>query len=401
MVNIPSLSLYSVALKQNTLDIKQTLNSQLVDLLKNTDLKEKKIALAVGSRFIKNQHVVLTYLIEFLHEKGASVFIIPAMGSHGGATAEGQKEVLHINGITEETMGVPIVSSPIPDSITVEHSHSELINPLTLYIDKNALESDYVILINRIKPHTSFSGSIQSGLCKMACIGLGKPQGARYYHRLFETYSFQTVLPIVTTEVLKKVPILAGVALVEDQNCDLFSLPVLPPSIWLDEEPALLKLAVNNMFYIPLKRADILIVEEFGKHVSGSGLDTNIVGLKTDFFSFTASFRYIRSLAKGSGGNAVGIGLCDIKHKKVLKDVDFSVSYINAETSLSPDSVKIPITYASDREVFESLYRMGGYDTTEPKIVWILNSSNIQYVLTNELISDSSYTLFRKNKKKK
>jgi len=397
MINIHHLSLYYTPSKSNAINIEQTLYSQLNILLENKEIKGKKIALAVGSRFIKDQNDILKCLIGFLLRKEAIVSIIPAMGSHGGATAEGQKEVLGIAGITEETMGVPIVSSPIPEAILVKHPISALIDPLTLYIDKNALESDYVILINRIKPHTSFKGTIQSGLCKMACIGLGKPQGARYYHRLFSTYSFETVLPILTTEVLNRVPILAGLALVEDENSNVTSLSVLPPNAWLDEEPILLKLAVSNMPHIPFDTADILIVEEFGKHVSGSGLDTNIIGLKTDFFSFTVNYRYIRSLAKGSGGNAVGMGLCDIMHKRVLKDIDFSVSYINAETSLSPDSVKIPITYATDSEAIESLYRMGGYDTFEPSLVWILNTSNLQYILTNKLISHSPYSLIREN----
>ena len=397
MKDIPPLSLYYAPYESKAIQIKQSLYSQLNDILEKKDLQGKKIVLGVGSRYIKDQNEVLEYLIAFLLEKGAHVTIIPAMGSHGGSTAEGQIEVLRNNGITEETMGVPIISSPIPELIIIKHPITPLTEPLTLHIDKHALESDYVILINRIKPHTSFKGPIQSGLCKMACIGLGKPQGARYYHHLFNMHSFGIVLPLLTGEVLKRVPILAGIALVEDENCRLASLSVLPPDAWLDEEPRLLQLAASHMPHIPVEKADILIVEEFGKHVSGSGLDTNIVGLKTDFFSFEVNHRYIRTLARGSGGNAVGMGLCDIMHKRVLKDIDFSVSYINAETSLSPNSVKIPMIYSSDKEAMESLYRMGGYNDSDPAIVWILNTSNLQYVLTNKPVSNNSYRRIREN----
>lgn len=392
-MNIPSLSLYKKSYTSEAIDIEHTLKMQMDLLVKNVELNRKKIVIAVGSRHIKDQVNVLLVLIDILVKRGAEVTIIPAMGSHGGSTADGQREVLAINGIDEKTMGVPIVSSHIPKEILLDYPLFPIKENVTLYIDSHVLTSDYVILLNRIKPHTSFTGPIQSGLCKMACIGLGKPKGARIYHRLFNAYTFESILPILTQEIQKKVPFLAGIALIEDEGGNVTSLSVLPPHQWILKEPELLQLAVSHMPYIPIKSADILIVEEFGKSISGSGLDTNIIGLKTDFFKFEVNHRYIRSMAKGSGGNAVGMGLSDVMHKKVLEDVDFSVSYINAETSLSPNSVKIPMTYPTDKEAIASLYRMGGYEASDASIVWIQNTSNLTYILTNCPINNNSYHL--------
>ncbi|PKL25969.1 MAG: hypothetical protein CVU90_15470 [Firmicutes bacterium HGW-Firmicutes-15] len=313
------------------------------------------------------------------------------MGSHGGASSKGQRDILSSYGITEETMKVPIISEvepetmPIQNEILIKHGLS------SLYVDRHALQADGIILINRIKPHTSFPGPIQSGLCKMCCIGLGKAKGASAYHRLFDSYGFTHAIPLLLEEIIANVPILAGVAMIENGENNVADIAVLKPSQFLVEEPRLLLKAIEFMPSIPLSASDVLIVDEIGKGVSGSGMDTNIIGLKRDVFTFKTRIVYARSMADGSGGNAVGMGLADVIHKKLLEKVDFPVSYVNAETSLSPNSVKIPITYASDEEAWAAILRLTGFTDTEyPKIIWIRNTSELQYILTNspEMIPD-------------
>lgn len=378
------LKLYSLPVKTDTVDLQSTVLQQLRPLLEHSRVQGKKIGIAVGSRNIASECEILHILIRELRTYGASVCIIPAMGSHGGATAEGQSEVLALKGITERQLGVPVVSAMKPVRYMCGTSPVCGGEVLDIYIDAHAVACDAMILVNRIKPHTSFVGPIQSGLCKMACIGLGKAVGASYYHRLFSRYGFQHVLPELVARVTEHIPIIAGIALIENGTFGLSHIEVLPPQDWIEQEPRLLRMSVENMPNLPFGRIDMLIIDEIGKAVSGSGMDTNVVGLKRDIFSCEVGYRYVRSLAKGSGGNAVGMGLADVIHKRLLADVDFSVSYINAETSLSPNAVKIPITYGSDRQALESLFRMGGFEEGEkPIVVWIRNTSDLQYIVTN------------------
>lgn len=355
-------------------DLRKNINSHI-------NLQDKRIGIAVGSRYLKKLPDILKCLVMWLRKQGADPFLFPAMGSHGGGSSDGQLQLLHTLGINEEYIGAPIISKAEPVMFSSNGHYN-------IYADASAVNSDGIILVNRIKPHTSYSGPIQSGLSKMACIGLGKSTGAGYYHAQFITDGFNNVIPSVLNEVKKYLRIIAGVAIIEDCFNELVRCEVVSPDSWLEREPILLKEAVSYMHSIPLRKADLLIVDEIGKSISGSGMDTNIIGKKQDFFQFDVQRIYVRDINNASAGNAVGIGLADIVHARILEKFDPVSSYLNAETSFSPDSVKIPIHYPSDQENLTHLNRMIAIDPDKnPIIVWIRNTSDISFLLTNTEIT--------------
>ena len=384
-IQLPALKLLrNDTLQKDIYDVDTQLPLSLVREIPPLAVRNKRICICVGSRFIKQQVPVLKHLIRYLQTQSAKVIIIPAMGSHGGATSTGQRKVLASYGITEQVMGVPIISEIVPDSLPVDNPVLKEVGLKELYIDHHALQSDGIILINRVKPHTSFAGQIQSGLCKMCCIGLGKARGAAVYHQVFDVLEFSKALPLIVGEVIAKAPVLGGLALVENGVGDIAHVAVLRANQFLDEEPGLLAMAIEQMPFIPISKSDLLIVDEIGKGVSGSGMDTNIIGKKRDIFNFQPKLIYARRLAEGSAGNAVGMGLADVVHTQLVNQVDFPASYINAETSLSPGSVKIPITYASDQKAWDALLRLSGHtETKTPSVVWIHNTSDLRFILTN------------------
>lgn len=380
----PLFLLQNSALNTNSVDIDGEVPSLMKKAFSAFELQGKRICLCVGSRHIKQQAKILSHTIHAIQAFGGVPFIIPAMGSHGGANAKGQRDILASYGITEEALGVPVLSELEPASIPVQNTVLLAHGLSSIFVDRYALRADGIVLINRIKPHTSFSGPIQSGLCKMCCIGLGKAKGAFAYHRLFDSIGFSKAIPPLLEEIIANIPILAGIALIENGEGNITHISVLKPNQFIAEEPGLLEKAIECMPSIPISGSDVLIVDEIGKGVSGSGMDTNIIGLKQDIFSFHAKIIYARRMAAGSGGNAVGMGLADIIHRKLLREVDFPVSYINAETSLSPNSVKIPITYDSDKEAWAAILRLiGSSDSDCPSVVWIRNTSELRYILTN------------------
>lgn len=380
----PLRLLRNVILQKRIFDIDRQLPLMLMSEIPPLMVENKRICICVGSRHIEQQVPVLKHLIRYLQTLSAQVFVVPAMGSHGGATSIGQQQVLASYGITEQAMGVPVISEIVPDAISVDSPSLRKAGLKELYVDHHAMHADGIILINRVKPHTSFTGRIQSGLCKMCCIGLGKAKGAAAYHRVFDVLGFSKALPLIVEEVIAKAPILGGLALVENGVGDIAHIAVLQANRFLEKEPGLLAMAIEQMPSIPISKSDLLIVDEIGKGVSGSGMDTNIIGKKRDIFSFLPKCIYARRLAEGSAGNAVGMGLADVVHSQLVAQVDFPASYINAETSLSPGSVKIPITYSSDREAWEALFRLSGHaDMEDLSVVWIRNTSDLRYVLTN------------------
>jgi hypothetical protein len=382
---LPALQLLrNDTLRKDIYDVDTQLPLALVREIPPFAVRNKRICICVGSRFIKQQVPILEHLVRYLETQSAKIIIIPVMGSHGGATSTGQQKVLASYGITEQTMGVPIISEIVPDSLPVDNPVLKEVGLKELYVDHHALQSDGIILINRVKPHTSFAGPIQSGLCKMCCIGLGKARGAAAYHQVFDALGFSEALPLIVSELIAKIPVLGGLALVENGVGDIAHVAVLRADQFLEEEPGLLKMAIEQMPSIPILKSDLLLVDEIGKGVSGSGMDTNIIGKKQDIFAFQPKLIYARRLAEGSAGNAVGMGLADVVHTKLVEQVDFPASYINAETSLSPGSVKIPITYASDQKAWDALLRLCGHaETKAPRVVWIRNTSDLRFILTN------------------
>ena len=306
-----------------------------------------RVCLAVGSRGIDRIDEVVKAAVAWLRRAGVDVFIVPAMGSHGGATPEGQLEVLATYGITPESVGCEIRSSM--DTVEL----GEVCPGVPVFIDRNAREgADIVIPINRVKPHTDFRGEIESGLMKMIAIGLGKQKGADTFHRQGFT-TFHELIPAVAEFTMSKVNIPFGLALVENGYSRLWRVEaVARDRIW-DRERELLVLARDRMARLPLDAMDVLILDYIGKDVSGLGMDSNVVGRYYDGALATGPAIQrivVRDLTDLTEGNAVGIGLSDVVLRRAVERMDAHKTYMNCITAKTPEGARVPLTADTDRQ---------------------------------------------------
>ncbi len=346
--------------------------------------KGMHIAITAGSRGIANVDIITKAIVDFIKSRQANPFIVPAMGSHGGATAEGQTEVLAGYNITEETMGCPIKSS----MDTVLLGYSELGKPV--YLDKMAYESDGIVVSCRIKLHNAFRGEYESGPCKMMVVGLGKQIGAESVHsdgmgKIAEN------LPANAKVILKKAPILFALACLEnayDQTC---KLEAIHKDDILGREPHLLKIAAANMARIIVREGDVLIVDEIGKNYSGTGVDPNITGTFSTEYA-QGGVRVQRTcmldLSDCSYGNGLGTGLASAITKRLFDKLDTEKMYPNCLTSTVLKSATIPIIVATDKEAIQLCIRtLHNVNKEKPKIIRIANSLHIEHIM----LSDSYY----------
>jgi hypothetical protein len=343
------------------------------------------VAVGTGSRGITNYDLIVRTVCDELKKLGAKVFIVPAMGSHGGATDAGQLDVLAHYGITEQAMGVPIKSS----MEVVELGRDPELG-FIVYQDKNAHGADAIVLVNRIKPHTDFHGPIESGLMKMATIGLGKQKGAHQFHQASARMSHAKALVAVAREVLKLSKIVFGIGIIENQSHKTARIAAVPTTTMEPEEVELLKLARSLMPRLPFDEVDLLIVDEMGKNFSGTGMDTNVIRREIDG-SFlkpgpnAARRLYVRSLHPDSYGNAAGIGMADFIHERLYKAVDTKATWVNTITALTPVNARMPMHFASDREALEvALATSGLPDTRKVKALWIKNTLSCETVVASE-----------------
>ncbi len=314
-----------------------------------------RIAVGVGSRGITNLAAIVSAVLAQLKAAGAQPFIIPAMGSHGGATPEGQTEILAEYGVTEATMGVPIRASLEVRQTGVTE------DGVGVFCSVEALDSDGIVLINRIKPHTDFAGVFGSGVLKMCVIGLGKRTGAAAAHEAATRLGHERVLLSAARVQLKSAaPILCGVGLVEDQHHQTAKLAVLPPETLEAQELALFKIAQRLFPKLPFEELDLLIIDRIGKNISGAGMDPNVTGRGIHGY-YTALapiekrspfFRriFVRDLTPETHGNAIGIGFADVTTTRLVQGMNREATYVNALTSMTPNSAKIPIYFDTDRE---------------------------------------------------
>ena len=307
-----------------------------------------RIAIAVGSRGIANLPLIVRETVAWVRAQGGEPFIVPAMGSHGGATADGQRAVLESYGITEVAAGVPIESS----MDVVELPRGELEVPV--YFDKQAAAADGVIVINRIKPHTSFRGPYKSGLMKMIAVGLGKHAGARAIHQL-GVAGLRDTMPRVARQILRQGRILLGVGIVENGYDETMLVRAIPGGKIPDKEPELLARATAAMPSLPVDELDILIVDEIGKNISGTGVDTNIIG-RLKIYGQPEPDKpririiVVRDLSETSRGNAYGIGLADIITRRLFAKIDFPATYANILTTGFFERGKVPLIAETDRD---------------------------------------------------
>jgi hypothetical protein len=338
----------------------------------------QRIAVTAGSRGITNIAVITKCLVEFLKECGGRPFVFPAMGSHGGATAEGQKALLSTFGITEEAMGCPIISGMETEEI------GKTPDGLPVFVDRNAMAADQIVVMNRVKPHTKFEGPIESGLMKMMAIGMGKRHGADLYHKAFVQFGINRVIETAGLLVAERCPILCGVGLVENGYHETAIVRVLTPGEIFEEEKALLLEARKRMARIPFSHIDLLIVDEMGKNISGTGMDTNVTGVNRDIlgtFSSEPQTRrlFVRDLSDDSEGNALGIGFADITTTRLVEKIDREKTYTNCLTAISPEKGAIPIHFDTDRECLEAVFNtLGMVDEETLRVVHIQNTLSLE-----------------------
>ncbi|MDF2524211.1 MAG: iron-sulfur cluster binding protein [Clostridiales bacterium] len=350
----------------------------------------QSIAITAGSRGIANIDKIIKAVVDEVKRIGGDPFIVPAMGSHGGATAEGQSEVLKSLGISEETMGCMIRSS----METVQIGVSEYGKPVR--IDKNALGADGIIVVGRLKPHTAFRGRYESGLVKMVTIGLGKQFGAEICHADSFKYMEQNVTSIAKV-ALENCKILFGVAIIENSFDETKTIKAVPADKFFEEEPALLEESKRNMPSIMFDEIDVLIVDEMGKNISGTGMDPNITGsFSTPYVSGGVKKQrvVVLDLTEESHGNGVGLGLADFSVQRLFDKVDLEKVYANSFTSTVLTGAKIPVILANDQLAIQAAIRTcNGIDYNNPRIVRIQNTLKLGEIY----ISESLLEVARKN----
>jgi hypothetical protein len=308
---------------------------------------------------------------------GLKPFVIPAMGSHGGATAEGQRKVLEKLGISESEIKVPV----FPDMET--EIIGNLPCGLDIHISKRAIQADHVVVINRIKLHTKFRADIESGLCKMLTIGLGKEKGATAFHSCAVKNGFG-IIEDAAGLVINKLKILFGLALIEDGYGNLSKVEAVLPSGLIEREKDLLRDAKKLMGHIPFDSIDLLIVDFFGKDISGIGMDSNVTGrhrdIVGDFYASPHAKRiFVRELSPGSDGNGNGIGLADITTTRLVKGLDMKKTYANSITAISPEKASIPVHFDTDRECLDACAKTLGLDSMEnARIVRIASTKRLE-----------------------
>ncbi len=346
--------------------------------------KGDRIGLTAGSRGIKDKPKVLKTIIHRLKNLGTSPFVVPCMGSHGGATAEGQVEVLESLGVTEKSVGAPIVSSMDVEEI----GQTKFGTPVL--ISKDLLKADRIVVVNRIKPHTDFKGEIESGLLKMMVIGMGKQKGSLMVHRLTIKHGFPTVLAEVGTILLKKLPIFFGIGIIENQYDETALIELLKPEEFIEKEKVLLKRAKELMPCLPFNQMDILIVDEMGKNISGTGMDTNVIGRNQfignpKFENPKITRIFARDLTEGSHGNATGIGMADYTTKRLVEKIDYPSTHINCINGMTPENARVPVFFEKDREALHmAYYNSGVLDPQDLRILWIKNTLELEYLFASQ-----------------
>ena len=348
----------------------------------------QRIALTGGSRGVANIALILKTVVDYVKSLGASPFIFPAMGSHGGATAEGQAAMLAHYQVTEAFTGAPVLSS----MDTVEISRTR--DGVPVFIDRNACEADGIIVINRIKPHTKFKAPIESGLMKMMAIGMGKQKGAEHYHKAAIQYTFPKIIVAAGREVLKKASILCGLGLVENGYDQTAVVAALLPEELEEREKELLVLAKKMMPRLPFDDIDLLIIDEMGKDISGMGIDPNITGRNRDVLGVfphpvNARRLFVRDLTPSSGGNATGIGVADLTTKRLVDKIDRLSTYMNCITGISLEKAAIPMHFDTDRECIRvALGSVGLIPAEKSRIIRIKNTLQLDELEVSEIYRD-------------
>jgi hypothetical protein len=336
-----------------------------------------KVAIGVGSRGIANLATIVRSVVDYWKRAGMQPFLFPAMGSHGAASAQGQADVLAHYGITEASMGCPMVSQLEVVSL------GQTADGIEAFMDKAAYDSDGVMLVGRVKWHTDFAGKIESGLFKMMAIGLGKFAGAQRYHTYAYNLGLEHVIRSIGRQVLQSGKILGGLAILEDAYHNTGKLDAVPVELMEQREEENLELVKGWMARIPFD-LDVLVLDEIGKNISGAGMDTKVVnrGVNGEYNPWPGIPKFqrvfIRNLSEKTYNSAVGLGMADVVTDRLVNRIDWQPTMINSLTANTPAAIRTPIHFASDRECLERIApTVGKLDLDAVTYGWIRNTMEL------------------------
>jgi hypothetical protein len=348
----------------------------------------QRVAITGGSRGIANMAEILKTVVEHIKSYDAQPFIFPAMGSHGGATAQGQVAVLEQLGITESYLNAPILSSM--DVVEIARTDDDV----PVFVDQNALAANHIVVVNRIKSHTKFKGPVESGLVKMMAIGMGKLKGAEFYHKAAIQHTFPKIIMDAARMVIRRTPVLFALGIIENAYGKTSLVSAVKPDAIENKEKELLILSKKLMAKLPFNDIDLLIVDEMGKDISGVGIDPNVTGRNRDLlgvFDHPVQVKrlFVRDLTAKSKGNAVGIGLADITTQRLVDKIDYDATYKNCITGISLEKAAVPMHFKNDRKAIEvGLGSMGLIPPEKSKIVRIKNTNRLETVQVSEAFAD-------------
>ncbi|SFL34291.1 hypothetical protein SAMN04487950_3457 [Halogranum rubrum] len=352
-----------------------------------------EIALGVGSRGIGNLEQIVAGVVAEAKSRGYEPFIFPAMGSHGGATDEGQREMLADLGVDESTVGCEIRSS-----MEVVEVGRTADRDVPVVADANAVEADAIVPINRIKPHTDFDGTVESGLSKMLVIGMGKQRGAKIAHDWAVNWSLRNMIPEITEQLLAELPVVGGVAILEDQRDETALLEGVPPEGFLDREAELLETAYDVMPKLPFEDIDVLVLDAQGKEISGQGMDTNVIGRRPFAIqepepeSPDIKRIYTRSLTETTHGNAMGMGSADFVHASLLGEIEMPTTLINALTASTTRGVRIPPVVETDRAgMIAALSTIGIVGTDDVRVLRAADTMHLQRLYASTALVEEAH----------
>ena len=366
-------------------------NQVIADEMRRLNLRDQvkpgaRVALSAGSRGITDNVAVAKAVIHELKQIGAQPVIIPSMGSHGGATAEGQAEMLEGLGISEKTLGVPVVSSM--DVVKLGKTEEGI----PVVFSKDALECDNIIVINRIKPHTEFSGKIESGLTKMLVIGMGKHEGAILAHNWAVRFGYERTLISSADLLIKKAPVAMGIGIVENGLGQAARIEAVSPENFVEEEVKLLDFARQTCPHLPFDKLDVLIVDEGGKEISGTCMDTKVIGRIMNIYEPPLTHPYItriilRDITDTSHGNGLGVGLADFVTKRLVEKLNRSITDLNCVTAVAPEKARLPIVTETDRDaVNQAIATAGPVSPDSIRLCWIRNTMKLDTMYVSKAL---------------
>ncbi len=349
--------------------------------------KGQRIGITAGSRGIANIAPILKAAVDLLRERGAEPFLFPSMGSHGGATAEGQADLLgRVFGINEETMGYPVLSSMevVELGRTPEHD-------LPVYVDEHVAKADGILVVNRVKAHTDYRGPHESGLMKMIAIGMGKRAQAETIHA-HGVYGLRELIPEVARAKIRMAPILGGLALVEDGYDQTSEIVGLPADRIEAEEPAILERAKAGMALLPFDELDLLVIDRMSKEISGTGMDTNVIGRRRinnepEWEVPAIEVVFVRDLEQHASTNAVGIGLADLTTRRLRERFDLKKTQVNGLTSTFAQRLMLPVVAEDDREGMDhAMYLLRRKSPDQIRMVRIRDTAHLHRLLVSEAL---------------